>query len=151
MNDTSIDRSALDALLGFRLRRVNLALARKFALATGDHGLRGGEFTSLAIIACNPGMSQNGICRATGLDKSAAVAVIDDLLQRGWIARERCGEDRRRYQLTITQAGKQALDDLVARTGDIEAPILDALSTPERAMLFALLDKLVDRVLDTDT
>lgn len=150
MNDTSIDRSALDALLGFRLRRVNHALTRGFTLATGDHRLRGGEFTSLAIIACNPGISQNEICRTTGLDKSAAVAVIDDLIRRGWIARERCGQDRRRYLLTITQAGRQALDDLVARTGVIEAPVLAALTMPERAMLFALLDKLVDRVLDTD-
>lgn len=150
MKNNFLDRTSLDLLLGFRLRRVNLALARDFSLATADHGLRSGEFTSLAIIACNPGISQNDICHTTGLDKSAAVAVIDELLRREWIERARSGEDRRRYLLSITAAGEAALDDLVARTSAIEAPVLAALSTAERAMLFALLDKLVDRVLDSD-
>jgi DNA-binding MarR family transcriptional regulator len=146
----AIERSALDDLLGFRLRRVNQALARGFTAATGDHGLRAGEFTSLAVIASNPGISQNAVCHATGLDKSAAVAVIDDLLRRGWIARERAAEDRRRALFSVTAQGERALDDLVARTRVVEAPVLAALTRAERTTLFALLDKLVEQVLDND-
>ena len=143
-----IDRASLGQLLGFRLRRINIQLSRDFALATTDFDLRSGEYTSLAIISSNPGVSQNEICRATGLDKSAAVAVIDDLLKRKWVVRNRSDEDRRRYLLTTTPEGEQALAILVSRTRQIENPILSCLTDLERAMLFALLDKVVDRVLD---
>lgn len=143
----AIDRATLDELLGFRLRRVQIRLARDFSAATTDHVLRSGEYTALAVIASHPGVSQNEICKATGLDKSAAVAVIDGLHERKWITRRRSDQDRRRYVLTISAAGRRALADLVGRTRHIEEPVLSALSTRERAQLFALLDKLVERVL----
>lgn len=142
--------TSIDALLGFRLRRVNIRLSRDFAAATGDAGLRSGEFTSLAAIAARPGISQSGICRETGLDKSAAVAVIDDLLRRGWIERGRCSEDKRRHALSITASGERALADLVARTRRIEAPVLSCLTELEATMLMALLDKVVGHILDED-
>jgi DNA-binding MarR family transcriptional regulator len=146
----TLNREALAELLGFRLRRVNLALSREFARATGDYGLREGEFTSLATIASNPGISQGEICRVTGLDKSAAVAVIDDLERRGWIARARAPDDRRRHVLRIEPAGQRALEDLVGRTRDIEGEVLAALTDAQRGALFAALDVLVERVLAGD-
>ncbi len=144
------NRAPLAELLGFRLRRVNQALAREFARAAGDYGLREGEFTSLATIASNPGISQNEICRVTGIDKTAAVAVIDDLERRGWVTRARAANDRRRYVLHIAPAGQRALDDLVGRTRQIEERVLAALTGAERGRLFAALDKLVERVLAND-
>lgn len=145
-----LNRAALAELLGFRLRRVNQALSREFARAAGDYALREGEFTSLATIASNPGISQNEICRVTGLDKSAAVAVIDNLERRGWITRGRAPDDRRRHVLRIEPAGQRALEDLVGRTRDIEGRILAGLSDAQRGELFAALDKLLERVLASD-
>lgn len=135
-----------ESLLGFRLRRVNIRLTREFAAATTDIGLRSGEFTSLTAIAAKPGMSQSELCRETGLDKSAAVAVIDDLSRRGWIVRDRSGADRRRHVLSITPAGERALDDLVRRTRTVEAPVLSCLTDLEKTMLMALLDKVVGHI-----
>lgn len=143
----ALNRAALAELLGFRLRRVNQALAREFSRATGDYGLREGAFTSLATIASNPGISQGEICRVTGLDKTAAVAVIDDLERRGWVVRARAADDRRRYVLHVAPAGRRALDDLVGRTREIEDRVLAVLTDAERGRLFVTLDKLVDRVL----
>ena len=146
----ALNRAAFAELLGFRLRRVNQALAREFSRATGDYGLREGEFTALATVASNPGISQNDICRVTGLDKTAAVAVIDDLERRGWITRARAADDRRRHVLHIAPAGQRALADLVERTREIEDRVLAALTDVERRRLFASLDKLVERVLAND-
>jgi DNA-binding MarR family transcriptional regulator len=147
----ALDRTALAELLGFRLRRVNQALARQFSRATHDYGLREGEFTSLATIASNPGISQNEICRVTGIDKTAAVAVIDDLERRGWVTRARAAADRRRYVLHIAPPGQRALEDLVERTREIEDRVLAVLTGTERGRLFAALDKLVERVLANDS
>ena len=147
----ALNRAAMAELLGFRLRRVNQALAREFGRATDDYGLREGEFTSLATIASNPGISQNEICRVTGIDKTAAVAVIDDLERRGWVTRARAADDRRRYVLHIAPAGRRALDDLVDRTREIEDRVLAALTDAERRRLFATLDKLVECVLANDS
>jgi DNA-binding MarR family transcriptional regulator len=142
--------ATLDRLLGFRLRRINLHLARQFSVAVADHALRSGEYSALAAIAAAPGLSQSAICKATGLDKSAAVAVIDALLKRDWIVRARAPQDRRRHVLTLSATGEAAFAGLVERTLEIEAPLLSALSGAEREQLFTLLNKLVERVLGAD-
>lgn len=131
----------LGRFIGFRLRRVQNQLSRDFSERVAEKALRGGMFSALEIIASNPGISQGTVSAEIGLDKSAIVPLIDDLEGRGWIARTRSLQDRRRNHLTITTTGLKELQALIEQMAHTEARALGALSEEERELVSRALDK----------
>lgn len=137
-----IDLGRLGDFIGFRLRRIQNHLSRNFAARNADLNLRSGLFSSLAIIAANPGISQNLLSREVGLDKSATVQIVDDLEGRGWAERRRSPTDRRFYELVMTEGGQQALAQLFANLEETERDVTSDLSDEERTLLLGLLDRI---------
>lgn len=145
----SIKLGRLDEFIGFRLRRIQNQLSRDFAVATADENLRSGLLTSLAIIAANPGISQNEVSRAVGLDKSVTVQLVDELESRGLAVRERSQVDRRRHALVATEAGQTYLDGLLDTLSRTEDAVLHQLTPAELALLRELLDRMYEAFDDT--
>ena len=140
--DETLDLGRLGDFVGFRLRRIQNQLSRAFAAETQRYGLRHGEFSALAIIGANPGLSQMMLAREVGLDKSAAVLVIDDLERLGFAQRRRSATDRRRYALYATPAGDAALADMFDQLLLVERDALNALEAKEMHVLNSLLDRI---------
>lgn len=132
----------LGDFVGFRMRRVQNRLSNRFSEATEQYNLRSGLFSSLAIIAANPGISQQELSIAVGLDKSITVQIIDELEHRRFARRERSRIDRRRHSLTVTPEGEAILDELFAVMAKVEAEVLNQLSSAERAVLSDMLDRM---------
>jgi len=132
----------LGDFVGFRLRRIQNQLSRDFAAATADHNLRSGLFSSLALIAANPGISQNELSKHVSLDKSVTVNIVDELERRGWATRERSQKDRRRHALVITKSGEAELDHLFGILERTEDAVLHQLSRAELHLLMELLDRM---------
>jgi DNA-binding MarR family transcriptional regulator len=134
----------LGDFIGFRLRRLQNQLARNFANATADRNLRSGLFSSLAIIAANPGISQNELANEVGLDKSVTVLIVDDLESRGLAVRKRSESDRRRHSLFVTAAGEVYLDEMFGLLEQTEESVLKQLSPRELQQLRRLLDRMYE-------
>lgn len=132
----------LGDFVGFRLRRVQNQLSRDFAAATADRNMRSGLFSSLALIAANPGVSQNELSKEVALDKSVTVTIVDELERRGWATRKRSKTDRRRHALFVTDAGSKALDELFGILEKTEDAVLHQLSRAELHILNELLDRM---------
>jgi DNA-binding MarR family transcriptional regulator len=66
------------------------------------------------LIGANPGITQTGLSRANGRDKSTLTPLIGDMVRRGLVRRTRDREDRRTYRLTLTPAGRRLLAALTA-------------------------------------
>lgn len=153
-NDTATERLNLGRLgdfVGFRLRRVQNQLSRDFAAATADRKLRSGLFSSLSIIAANPGVSQSELSSVVGLDKSVTVTIVDDLERLGWAERRRSPTDRRRHALYVTPAGEQQLDELFGILAETEDAVLHQLSPAEMHVLSELLDRMYDACVHDDS
>lgn len=139
---TGLSLGRMDDYLGFRLRRIQNRLSKDFAAAVAEHGLKQGLFSSLALISANPGTSQAFVSREVGLDKSATVAIVDELERRGWAERQASATDRRRHALFITPAGDAFLDQMFVILDRTEQKAVEQLSAAE----FALLQELLDRI-----
>lgn len=137
-----VDLGRLGDFIGFRLRRIQNHLSRNFSARNADWNLRSGLFSSLAIIAANPGISQNLLSREVGLDKSATVQIVDDLEGRGWAERRRSTNDRRFYELAVTVKGQEALAQLFANLEETEKDVMAHLTADERILLLGLLDRI---------
>jgi len=131
----------LDGLLGYRLRRAQVAVFADFAQSMADFDLTPGQFGTLALIAANPGLSQTGLGTALGIDRSSVVPLIDKLERRQLVERAPHARDRRSHALRLTAAGARLFDSARAAVARHESHIFAPLSSTERETLARLLDR----------
>lgn len=132
----------LPDLLGYNLRRAQVAVFLDFAAAMAGHEITPGQFGVLVLIDANAGLNQRELGEAMGVDRSTVVAVLDRLEKRGLVQRRPVPSDRRSYALHLSAEGADLLAALVPAVKAHEARIAQGLNASERATLNTLLKKL---------
>ena len=139
----ALEWGILAGSVGPRVRLLRNALAARSIAASAPYGLPTGSLTVLALIAANPGSSQNALAKRAGLNKSALVGIVDQLEAKGLAARDRSASDRRRNQITVTPEGAAAMQALFVAVTTEEGPVRDALGLADLEVLLALLDRAI--------
>ncbi|OYY92109.1 MAG: hypothetical protein B7Y45_01095 [Sphingomonas sp. 28-66-16] len=147
-DDSQFSIGVLEDVLVFRLRRIRNHMTETFRAGGWRDGLKPGEFTTLALIVANPGISQIDLARVGGFDQTSLVGIMDDLEKRAWAIRSKDPGDRRRHRLTATPAGHEALENLFERALDNEREARGALTREELKIFLRALDKIYRRLLD---
>jgi DNA-binding MarR family transcriptional regulator len=137
-------RGMLPSLLGYQLRRAQIAVFQNFARAMADFDITPGRFGVLEVIAANGGLSQSELGAILGIDRSTVVAVIDRLEADGLVRRMKAPNDRRSHALQLSEKGAVTLAILEKRVAAHERDIGGALSAAERKTLLALLARIAD-------
>ena len=137
-----LNYDVLDELLGYSLRRAQVALFLAFHQATRGMDLTPPRFTALVIIGANPGLSQSVLARVLGIARSGAMMMTDWLEARGLIERRRKPGDARAWGLHLTRAGEQFVGTMKRRVLAHDMRKAKALSRAERRELLRLLEKL---------
>ena len=73
---------------------------------------------------------------------SNVTRIIDKLLKKGYVNRQECATNRRKMDITITEAGREILEKLDAKVYDFHRPRMDKLTEEELVTLKALIQKL---------
>jgi DNA-binding MarR family transcriptional regulator len=141
-----LNMGPLGALVGFRLRRAQLAVYEDFLRDAPVAGIAPGQFAILVLIEGNPQMTQQQLCEGIGVDKSTFAITLDRLSDRGLIRRIRSSEDRRQNSLQLTAKGALALKAMVAHVDRHERRMFATLSTAERESLIGMLKRLGEPV-----
>jgi len=139
----SLDWGILEGSIGPRVRLLRNALSARSIAVSAPHGLPTGSLTVLALIAANPGSSQTALASRAGLNKSALVGIVDQLEQRGLVERDRAAADRRRYQVSVTAEGDNAMRELFAVVDRQERDIRDVFGKRDMIALLDLLDRAI--------
>ncbi len=140
--DKGTSEGLLPELLGYHLRRTQLAVFADFERAMSGLDLTPGQFGVLARIAANPGLTQSALGRAIGLERSTVVSVIDRLERRKLVVRGEAQGDRRANALVLSEDGQQLLRDATRRVRVHERRIARNLAPSEVKSLVALLRKM---------
>lgn len=140
-NDSEIAFGALADLLGYHLRRAQVAMFQNFAKVLDDWNISPGQVGVLALVKANSGINQTRVGNALGIDRSTLVAVIDRLEERDLITRTPSPTDRRSHALVLTEEGERYLAKLLPQVHKHERQIAADLSDDERATLIALLSR----------
>ncbi len=136
-----LDLGFLPELVGYQLRMAQIALFRDFAQGPGEHEVTPGLFGVLVIIEANPDLKQSDLARATHLDRSTVVTVIDNLERRGLVERRTAAHDRRSNAIRLTPDGSALLRKLKRKVKQHEQRLLRNFSPAERELFLALLQK----------
>lgn len=110
------------------------------------HGLTMWAYVVLLRLGDKPFGSQAALADAVRADKTRIIDVLDDLQERGLIAREPDPADRRARLLSITPAGRRLRE---AAQRDIQAnelSLLQGLSAADRRTFLATLERLTDEL-----
>ncbi len=137
-----IDLGTLPGLIGYQLRIAQIAIFRDFAEALGEQSITPGLFGVLVIIGANPGLKQSELARATHLDRSSVVSVIDNLERRELVSRRPAANDRRSNALQLTSKGAALLKRLKRAVTEHEKRLAKQLDEDDKAALMRLLPKI---------
>lgn len=116
---------------------------RAYDTCQGPGCLRPRHVIALSVLAERGPLSQQALGEALSLDPSNVVGLLNELEERGLVARQRDPADRRRHIVSLSAAGSGALGASDAELTGIEDDLLAALSPAERAQLRDLLTRAV--------
>jgi DNA-binding MarR family transcriptional regulator len=134
----------LNRRAGFLLAQLGAYAHRRLEERLAPLDLHPRHFGMLSHIAASEGQSQQALGTALGIHRSAVVALVDDLEQRGLAERRRDPVDRRAYALYLTSRGRAVLSDLERLAKEHEADLLRGLNASERSQLISLLQRLAE-------
>ena len=121
---------ALAEYTGFLMNWVARRTRMKFAQALEEKtGLHPREFGVLAVVSHEPGITQQAVGDAAGVDPSTMVATLDSLEERGLAERRPHASDRRVRTVALTRKGTRIRAQIESKL--FEAPATFHELTPE--------------------
>src|SRR6202158_1871888 len=98
--------------VAFLIAQVGAHAARKFAERLAPLRLSPPHSGILGVLRRSGGLSQQGLAEVLHMHPSGLVAIIDELEERGLVKRRDSLDDRRTYELHLTDKGQVALRDI---------------------------------------
>lgn len=130
--------------VAFLLSQVGAHAGRKFAERLAPLRLLPPHAGILGVLRKSGGLSQQKLADVLHMHPSGLVAIIDELEERGLLTRRDSVDDRRTYELHLTDKGQAALRD-IGRVGQEHNELLcAALSHREREQLTDFLQRIAD-------
>jgi DNA-binding MarR family transcriptional regulator len=110
-----------------------------FSHEPGASDLTKQQFTVLAAVEQNEGMSQTDLVAITGIDRSTLAEMIRRMIEKGLLDRERTETDARANAVHIAAGGRKALRSARSASDRVERTLLAGLSAADRAKFVKML------------
>lgn len=108
-----------------------------------EHDLSEADFNALMVLRhSRTALSQQELSERLLVDKANVTGVIDRLETQGLVQREPDPDDRRRYQLGLTRAGRQRVDAIDPRYHTMVTQVMAGLDERECRRLIDLTRKM---------
>jgi DNA-binding MarR family transcriptional regulator len=141
-----IDLGMLPNLVGYMLRRAQLAVFQDFWRGYADLDIRPAQYAVLIVIERNPGLRQSQISSALNIKRANLVALLDSLENRGLAKRVPVASDRRSYALHLTDAGTAMMRKLAEANAAHETRVNAVIGEVGRKELLRLLHGVIEAV-----
>ena len=109
-------------------------------------GMRLKPYMALGYIRDHPGATQQELESVMFMDANGVVLLLNELEAAHHSIRRRDPQDRRRHIVELTAAGRHALERADKARESLEGEMLDGLTAEERATLFSLVQRVLDRL-----
>jgi DNA-binding MarR family transcriptional regulator len=137
-----LNRSDLEDLVGYNLKRAYIVVKDDFRDAMGKDGLSARVFSALSLTIGHANITQSELARMMGIERSGLVAIVDELEAKGCLSRVQVPTDRRVQALVPTEAGHQLYHKAVEAVRAHEDRLLSNMTETEKEQLLRLLKKI---------
>ncbi len=135
----SFSLGVLDDHLGYFLRRIQVWVFQDFLRRLARLDIRPAQYSVLAVIEANPGLSQSDVADFLGIERARLVRMLDRLEKRGLARRKPSPNDRRSHALMLTGEGRKTLRRVKALAAQHEAVLSEKLGAENRRAMIDLL------------
>jgi DNA-binding MarR family transcriptional regulator len=135
----ALDLGGLDQVIGFVLRRAQIAAFQDYALMMDDLAISTAQFAVMRLAYANPGVNQIALADALGADPPRMVSIIDDLERRGLVKRLASTVDRRARAIFLTPEGGRLHATLSRRVAKQNRRMVQRLRGADAAALLRML------------
>ena len=95
----------------------------------------------------NPGLSQDDVARALGMDKSSIAKLIAKLMEGKYVTRQTNPQDRREYKLYLDERGEKVTQELVNCLEEFQQNFISSI----RPDLIEELNDVLNKILENAT
>lgn len=126
--------------------RINL-LAKRISTSlstiyTQEFGITISEWRVLLWLNTYPNLYAKDICNYTYMDKTQVSRIISQLVDRNLIQRQLDDDDQRSMKLSLTENGRDLLDEIIPKAIDWENKLIESLNTPQYRDLLNIIETL---------
>lgn len=134
-----ISLGSIEGRVGYYIRRLQVWVFRDFIRTLSDLEIRPNQYSVLALISANPGLSQTDISNVLDVERSRLVRLLDGLEKRGLVLRLQAPNDRRSHALRLTAEGQALLARAELLVDEHEARLAARIGPKLYAMLRATM------------
>ncbi len=127
---------------GHALAWVTGLAGQLYGAAMSTIGLQPQHVAILQILHSEGPVNQNRLARRTQIDKAPLVGLLNSLQDQGLIERRPHPTDRRAFEVHLTPAGRQKLNEAEQLNAEVTAQFFAPLDAGEQATLHRLLTRL---------
>ena len=127
------------------LHRASQRASEIFAVETRDFDLTARQYAVITTVAAHEGLSQTDLVKMTGIDRSTLADVVQRLLKRGVIRRERTTRDGRTYSVTLSEDGRALLIAIKPLARRADKAVLSVLAREEGTSIIGQLARLAKK------
>jgi DNA-binding MarR family transcriptional regulator len=132
----------IEKSVGFLLAKAYQRACALFKEEFDRYDLTPQQFGLLAFLWQEDGLSQAELSARSQIDRTTMGGIIDRLEKEGLIERRHHPEDRRAYQVFLTDRSKALEDELCAVACQVKERVNAPLTVMEQETLVRLLEKL---------
>ena len=135
----AVDLGVLEDRLGYFVRRAQVWVFQDFIRGLASVDLSPAQFSVLAVIAANPGLSQSALSDTLGIERARLARMLHELGRRGLTQRLRSANDARSHALQLTAEGQKTFVRARALSEQHEERLLKRLGSDRYKALQAIL------------
>ena len=128
--------------VGYLMKRAHSLMLDVMEPLFEEHGFSFVQYVIMSFLRDGIAVNPKDICAQYRHDSGALTRVIDQLAERGLLERVRRDRDRRKVELQLTPAGREAIEGLIPLVVDKLNLALGDFTTVEVQELLRLLIKL---------
>jgi len=102
------------------------------------------QYAVLVAVSEDEGLSQTGLVRKTGIDRSTLADIVRRMLRKNLLRRQRTKDDARAYSVKLTEEGWDALRTYEPTVDRVDAAVLSALPEESRQRFLDELASIVN-------
>jgi DNA-binding MarR family transcriptional regulator len=129
----------LDEHLGYFLRRAQVWVFQDFLKTLSKLDIRPAQYSLLAVIEANPGLSQSDLADCLGIERARLARMLDRLEKRGLAKRKASPRDRRSHALFLTGEGQKGMKRIKTVAAQHEANLTEKLGAENRKAMIEML------------
>jgi DNA-binding MarR family transcriptional regulator len=135
----SSGRTSYAQSLAFLLSQVGARSAHVFADRLAPLGISPRAYGVLSNLSAAGTQTQQQLADALGIHRNNMVGLIDDLEAAGWARRHRNEQDRRAFDIHLTEEGARLVHQVDEAIPDVDDEVGRGLTDDERQQMVALL------------